>query len=81
MKVAGVECETCHGNMAEEGVANQYAPLTMGWCIDCHRRTPVKMEGNHYYDEYHKKLLAKFGSDSLITVERIGGTECARCHY
>ncbi len=81
VKVAGVECQTCHGSMEEQGVANQFAPLTMGWCIDCHRRTPVPMAGNHYYDDYHKTLLAKFGKDSLITVERIGGTECARCHY
>jgi mono/diheme cytochrome c family protein len=81
VKVAGVECQTCHGSMQEQGMANQYAPLTMGWCIDCHRRTPVPMAGNHYYDDYHKELLKKFGSDSLITVERIGGTECARCHY
>jgi hypothetical protein len=81
VKVAGVECQTCHGSMQEQGVANQFAPLTMGWCIDCHRRTPVPMAGNHYYDDYHKTLLAKFGKDSLITVERIGGTECARCHY
>jgi len=81
VKVAGVECQTCHGPMQEETVANQFAPLTMGWCIDCHRATPVKMAGNHYYDDYHKELLKKWGSDSLITVERIGGTECARCHY
>ena len=81
VKVAGVECETCHGTMHELGVAKQFAPLTMGWCIDCHRKTPVKMEGNHYYDDYHKELMGKFGHDSLITVERIGGTECARCHY
>ena len=81
VKVAGVECQTCHGNMQEQTVANQFAPLTMGWCIDCHRTTQVKMAGNHYYDDYHQKLLGKYGNDSLITVERIGGTECARCHY
>lgn len=81
VKVAGVECETCHGNMAEQKEANQFAPLTMQWCIDCHRTTPVKMAGNHYYDDYHKTLMAKYGADSLITVERIGGTECSKCHY
>src|SRR5258705_2259726 len=64
VKVAGVQCETCHGTMQEHDVANQFAPLTMGWCIDCHRRTPVPMAGNHYYDDYHKTLLAKFGKDS-----------------
>jgi hypothetical protein len=81
VKVAGVECQTCHGEIQNETVANQFAPLTMQWCIDCHRATPVKMAGNHYYDDYHKKLLEKYGSDSLITVERIGGTECSKCHY
>ena len=23
----------------------QFSPLTMGWCINCHRKTDVKMEG------------------------------------
>ena len=81
VKVAGVECQTCHGEVQNETVAKQFAPLTMQWCIDCHRTTPVKMAGNHYYDDYHKELLKKYGSDSLITVERIGGTECSKCHY
>ena len=39
------------------------------------------MAGNGYYDDMHKKLLNKLGNDSLITVEQIGGLECARCHY
>jgi len=41
----------------------------------------VKMAGNGYYNEFHKDLLAKYGNDSLLTVDKIGGTECARCHY
>jgi cytochrome c551/c552 len=80
--VGKVECQTCHGDVQNTyTVAGQHSPLTMAWCIDCHRKTNVKMAGNHYYDDYHQKLLAKYGNDSLITVERIGGTECARCHY
>jgi len=53
----------------------------MGWCIDCHRKTEVKMAGNAYYNDYHKELLSKPGADSIITVSEIGGLECARCHY
>ena len=80
--VGKVQCQTCHGQIQDDyTVAGQFSPLTMGWCIDCHRKTNVQMAGNHYYDDYHQKLLTKYGSDSLITVERIGGTECARCHY
>ena len=80
--VGKIACQTCHGPVQDSmTVAMQYSPLTMQWCIDCHRVTKVKMAGNGYYNDLHKKLLNKFGNDSLITVETIGGLECARCHY
>lgn len=34
---AGVSCQTCHGPVEEMEVVYQYADLTMGWCISCHR--------------------------------------------
>ena len=80
--VGKIACQTCHGQVQDSmTVASQYSPLTMGWCIDCHKTTQVKMTGNGYYNDFHKELLSKYGSDSLITVDKIGGTECARCHY
>ena len=33
----GVGCETCHGRIDTMGAVYQVAPLTMGWCVDCHR--------------------------------------------
>ena len=33
----GVGCETCHGRVDRMPVVEQAAPLTMGWCLDCHR--------------------------------------------
>jgi len=53
----------------------------MGWCIECHRTTEVKMEGNGYYTELHEKLKKQYGADAKLTVDKIGGLECARCHY
>lgn len=80
--VGKIECQTCHGPVQDSmTVAMQYSPLTMQWCIDCHRVTKVKMAGNGYYEDEHKALLKKYGADSLLTVETIGGLECARCHY
>jgi mono/diheme cytochrome c family protein len=80
--VGKIECQTCHGQVQDSmTVAGQYSPLTMGWCIDCHRKTPVKMAGNGYYDNLHKDLMSKHPADSVFTVENIGGLECARCHY
>jgi hypothetical protein len=33
----GVGCETCHGRVDQMPAIQQVAPLTMGWCLDCHR--------------------------------------------
>ncbi len=34
---AGVECQSCHGNVQNMAVVEQVAPLQMGWCIGCHK--------------------------------------------
>ena len=78
--VAGVECQTCHGPVQTYEVMKQFSPLTMGWCIDCHRKTDVKMEGNEYYTKIHEQLSKKYGVDKL-TAAQMGGLECGKCHY
>lgn len=81
--VGKIECTQCHGNLKEMTVAEQKAPLTMKWCIECHRKTEVVMQGNAYYDRLHKALKEKYAGqyDVKFTVEKIGGLECAKCHY
>ena len=79
--VGKVECETCHGKVEEMDKLEQYAPLSMGWCVNCHRETEVKFD-NEYYDSwenYHKDLEG--GKIDKVTVEDIGGLECQKCHY
>ena len=78
--VAGIECQTCHGPVQTYEIQKQFAPLTMGWCIDCHRKTDVKMEGNDYYTKIHEELSKKYGVDKL-TAAQMGGLECGKCHY
>lgn len=90
--VGKLECQECHGPIdTEMTVAEQWAPLTMGWCIDCHGDKKVKMEGNGYYDEIehrlmstdmgHEELKKILEGDGKITVKDLGGWECAKCHY
>lgn len=60
--VAGIECQECHGPIETMEVVRQHSTLTMGWCIDCHRKTPLNLEeyeaGTGYYDkELIKKLV------------------------
>jgi mono/diheme cytochrome c family protein len=78
--VAGIECQKCHGPVQEYEIQKQFAPLTMGWCIKCHRETDVKMEGNAYYTKIHEELSKKYGVDKL-TAAQMGGLECGKCHY
>ncbi|HUH51252.1 MAG TPA: c-type cytochrome [Flavobacterium sp.] len=80
VSVAGLECQTCHGEVQEMEILEQHATLTMGWCIDCHRTTNVKTEGNDYYKKMHEELASKYGVEKL-TVAQMGGLECGKCHY
>lgn len=80
VEVGGVECQTCHGPVEEMEIMSQFSPLTMGWCINCHRETNVKVEGNEYYTKIHEELSKKYGVDKL-TVAQMGGLECGKCHY
>lgn len=34
---AGVGCSSCHGDVAAMDEIRQVEPLSMGWCLDCHR--------------------------------------------
>ena len=80
--IGKVECQTCHGKVEEMDIVGQYAPLSMGWCVNCHRETEVKFADNDYYqsyEQYHKEI--KDGTRDKVTVEDIGGLECQKCHY
>jgi cytochrome c2 len=80
VNVGGVECQTCHGPIQEMDVVRQHSLLTMGWCIDCHRKTDIDTTKNKaYYDkllEFHNK-----DGNKPMKVEDIGGLECSKCHY
>lgn len=78
--VAGIECQKCHGPIQTMEEVYQYSPLTMKWCINCHRETEVNHKDNPYYD----KLIAahdKLKKGEKVTAAVLGGLECAKCHY
>lgn len=87
-KAGKVQCQTCHGPIQQMDEVHQFAPLSMGWCINCHRTTKVDFpdstgaNGNKFYsiyEHFHQDL--KNGEKDSITVKDIGGTECQKCHY
>ncbi len=77
-----VACQTCHGEIQQMDEVYQFAPLSMGWCVNCHRETKVQFQENGFYSIYEKYHDAiKNGTMDSVTVEQIGGTECQKCHY
>lgn len=80
VSVAGIECQTCHGPVEEMEIMYQHESLTMGWCINCHRDTNVKVQDNEYYAKIHEELSKKYGVEQL-TAAQMGGLECGKCHY
>jgi len=88
VKVGKQNCQTCHGNIQEMPEVYQFTDLSMGWCINCHRESKVNFydkttgEGNKFYSIYEKfHNDIKSGKLDSVTVEKIGGTECQKCHY
>lgn len=82
VSVGKIECQQCHGPVEQMDVVQQHSPLSMGWCINCHRQTEVQFSDNPYYEaynDYHEAL--KDGDMDKVTVEDIGGLECQKCHY
>lgn len=88
IKVGKQQCQTCHGPIQEMPEVYQFAELSMGWCVNCHRETKVDFynkadsSGNKFYSIYEKfhEDIKNHKLDS-VTVEKIGGTECQKCHY
>lgn len=80
-----VACQQCHGEIQKMGEVKQYSDLSMGWCINCHRESKVQFKDNGFYSIYEKfqedLRTGKIDSAKGITVEKIGGTECQKCHY
>ncbi|MBK8345924.1 MAG: c-type cytochrome [Bacteroidetes bacterium] len=82
VKVAGLECQTCHGQIQEMDVVQQMENLSMGWCVNCHRNTNVNFTTNEFYKPYevlHEKI--KNGEMTDVKASDIGATECQKCHY
>ncbi len=79
VNVGNVQCVQCHGDIDKMEVVEQRSSLTMGWCIDCHRKTDVNTKDNGYYD----KLVQMHNAEhkGSLKVADIGGLECSKCHY
>ena len=75
-----VQCQTCHGPVETMDLIKQVSDLSMGWCVNCHRQTEIKATTNKYYESF-KAIQDDAKAGKKITAERLGGIDCAKCHY
>ena len=79
VKAGKLDCVQCHGDLKNVDVVMQVENLSMGWCIECHRKTEVQFADNKYFEAYkdlHEKV--KNGEVKKVTSEMIGGTDCMK---
>ncbi len=71
----GVSCETCHGDIKSMDRVEQMEPLTMGWCLDCHRgkTTPSNVVREILKTNPHV-------NDPGQRYKPIATTSCSACH-
>ncbi len=80
---AGVACIKCHGNVAMMEVVQQVEPLSMGWCLDCHRnpadniRPPSQVTNMYWVEpEGHEEWVKDFMEEKKINPPE----DCSACH-
>lgn len=66
----GVACQVCHGPVQEMDRVYQYAPLTMGWCMECHRGQTTP-----------KNVLRAVYPNMKDPHGPVAPTSCSTCHY
>lgn len=79
---AGVGCVSCHGQINEMEVVRQEKPLSMGWCLECHRNPaphlrPVDQVTNmHYHQSESYRIMAQERAKTLNPPVE----SCSGCH-
>jgi nitrate reductase gamma subunit len=66
---AGVACQRCHGPVETMDRVRQVSPLTMGWCLGCHRQEGVMPPSQ-------RPAATRTGGPAAS-----GGLDCGKCHY
>jgi hypothetical protein len=81
----GVGCSTCHGPVQTMQQVRQVVPLTMGWCLDCHRDpAPQLRPVERIFDmDWMPPADQAARGEALRQAYHIGTehlAECSRCH-
>jgi len=82
---AGVGCYSCHGNVAEMEIVQQLQPLSMSWCLDCHRDPDMHLRPrgeltNMFWTPPAKDEQLKFAGQVKKEKNTDPPEDCSGCH-
>lgn len=79
----GVGCETCHGRVDRMEVVFQKEPLSMSWCLDCHRNPEqyVRPVEEVTTMGFQTENQVEMGRDLVAKHNIQPPTYCQSCHY
>ena len=79
---SGIGCATCHGRVDKMKVVHQAQPLSMGWCLDCHRNPEKYVRPKEYITkmDYKPEHQIKEGIKLVKEYHLNPKEECSTCH-
>lgn len=79
----GVSCVSCHGRVDQMAKVSQVAPLSMGWCLDCHRNPAPNVRPPEFVtklDWQPDRPAADIGRELIAQKGINPPVDCAGCH-
>jgi len=82
----GVGCESCHGRVDEMAQVSQATPLSMGWCVSCHRNPVASLRPREeittmgWLETHTARSRDSIGARLMHTNGVLSLTSCSTCH-
>jgi len=79
----GVGCATCHGRVDQMAMVFRVSPLTMSWCLDCHRNPAPYLRPLGEITNMRWTPPASdpdFSRNLAAELDARPGTDCYTCH-
>lgn len=76
----GIDCVNCHGDVGSMARVVQVQPLTMGWCVDCHRAGTQHIPPPNVPRDSWEASLQMLGDEPARNRDVTLLTTCTACH-
>lgn len=77
----GVGCVSCHGRVDQMEVVHQVKPLSMGWCLECHRAPEANLRPLDKITQMDWTQKSPAEGEALRKLHNVNPQQaCSTCH-